>query len=88
MAGIHWNAPAVWARAHPSKTGVAAAANVFGRAANIQAFIEFVCTFSIICRLKCFAKIAFLEDYKKVLAPKMSFIYVTFRALISSPSMR
>jgi hypothetical protein len=62
MAGIHWKVPSVYAKAHPSNTGVAAAANVFGRAANIQAFIEFVFTFSIICRLKCFAKIAFLED--------------------------
>ena len=87
-AGIHWKAPSVYAKAHPNNTGVAAAANVFGRAANIHALIELVCMFSIICRLKCFAKIAFLEDYKKVLAPKMSFIYVTFRALMSSPSMR
>ena len=33
-----------------------AAANVLGRAANIQAFIEFVCMFSIIILLKCFCK--------------------------------
>jgi hypothetical protein len=38
----------VYAKAQPSNTGVAAAAKVFGRAANIQAFIELVRTFSIV----------------------------------------
>ena len=88
MAGIHWKEPALYAKAHPNNTGVAAAAKVFGRAANIQAFIEFVCTVSIIYRLKCSAKIAFLEDYRNVLAPKMWVMFVTFRALMSSPFIR
>ena len=56
MVGIHWNVPSAYANEHPIKTGVAAAANVLGRAANIQAFIEFVCMFSIIILLKCFCK--------------------------------
>jgi hypothetical protein len=48
MAGIHWNAPSATASEQPINTGVAAAAKVFGRAANIQALIEFVCMVSII----------------------------------------
>ena len=85
MAGIHWNAPSATASEQPINTGVAAAAKVFGRAANIQALIEFVCTVSIIFVLSFDAKIILLVDYRKVDAPKMSFMYVTFRALISSP---
>ena len=56
MAGIHWKAPSATASEQPIKTGVAAAAKVFGRAANIHAFIEFVCTFPIVFHLKCFCK--------------------------------
>jgi hypothetical protein len=56
MAGIHWKAPSATAKEQPIKTGVAAAAKVFGRAASIHAFIEFVCMFSIVFRLKCFCK--------------------------------
>ena len=88
-AGIHWKAPSVYAKAHPNNTGVAAAANVFGRAANIQAFIELVRTFSIVyIRLKCATKIALPPHYRKVFAPKILVKLVTFRALISSPSVR
>ena len=87
-AGIHWKVPSVYAKEHPNNTGVAAAAKVFGLAANIHAFIELVCTFSIVLRLKCAAKIALPSHYRKVLAPKMSLVYVTFRALMSSPSAR
>ena len=87
-AGIHWKAPSATAKEQPINTGVAAAAKVLGRAANIHAFIEFVCTFSIIVSLKCFAKIALQPDYRKVLAPKMLPMLVTLRALISSPSIR
>ena len=87
-AGIHWKAPSVYAKAHPNNTGVAAAASVFGRAANIHAFIELVCMVCIIFRLKCYAKITLLGDYRNVLAPKILLLYVTLRALISSPSVR
>ena len=52
-AGIHWKAPSAYANEQPINTGVAAAAKVFGRAANIQAFIEFVCTFSISFEMYC-----------------------------------
>ena len=61
-AGIHWKVPSVYARAHPNNTGVAAAAKVFGRAANIHAFIELVCMVSIIFGLKCVTKITHPED--------------------------
>ena len=87
-AGIHWKAPSVYAKAHPNKTGVAAAAKVFGRVANIHAFIELVCIVSIIFRLKYYAKITLPVDYRNVLAPKILLLYVTFRAFISSPSVR
>ena len=88
IAGIHWKAPLATAKEQPIKTGVAAAANVLGRAANIHAFIEFVCMFFIVSCLNASAKIAFLKDYRKVLAPKMSLIFVTLRALMSSPSIK
>ena len=50
IAGMNCNHPSDAASEHPNKTGVAAAANVLGRAAKTQAYIEFVFTFSM-CRL-------------------------------------
>jgi hypothetical protein len=46
-AGTHWKVPSAYANEQPIKTGVAAAANVLGRAANIHALVEFVCTVPI-----------------------------------------
>ena len=47
QAGNHWNFPSMYAIEVPIITGVAAPANVLGRAASIQAFIELILIFSI-----------------------------------------